>query len=633
MKKKTLLAFLLFIILYFQKSSQAWATDYYVATSGNDSYSGTSSQPWRTIQRAADMAMAGDTVYIRGGIYYERVGFPNSGTASQYITFRNYGTETATIDGSTHFSGTEKWEQYSGNIYRTKASFPVDWPAKMLYQDGTKLINWKAPWDPISGPGAIGEGEWWLDTANNRAYAWVYGGGNPGNHEIRITKLPSQEPCDWYGLLDFGYGSNNYIRIQGLNLQYSNSHAIKADGSSGLEILNVNMKHAYSSLIKFENTIDCVIDHVKGDDSGFAYLKETYGAEAIRIWAGSGVRISNCEVLHSYNMGAILFGGHESGVIENCVFHDSWGDYYWDPSIYLEATSYSTVRNNLIYNTHHGISLGHELTYFSVRQNTVVNNICYNAKSGCLQLKTFSSEVETTNNLIAHNTFIKAGSSGNVPEVWIKGNSYSNKIENNIVMAMADSQTGELVRIEDQGKNNTINYNNYYADGSAFWQVLGTTIRDFAQYQSTMNLQEAHSIYGNPRFVDLANRNLHLEVDSVAIDAGIDVGITDDFDGNPRPQGAGYDIGAYEYSEGGYSLSFSQGWNEIVWPADSGVYTAQTALEDIDTDCGSGTGLVIARKEQNWWEEYVVGYGGEDFGLDTEKVYYVNASKECNWYP
>jgi hypothetical protein len=53
-----------------------------------------------------------------------------------------------------------------------------------------------------------------------------------------------------------------------------------------------------------------------------------------------------------------------------------------------------------------------------------------------------------------------------------------------------------------------------------------------------------HSIVGNPLFAD----NLgHLSAGSPAIDRGIDVGINVDLDGNHRPSGAGFDIGAYEF--------------------------------------------------------------------------------------
>ena len=46
---------------------------YYVAPTGDDANPGTLDYPWQTIQHAADILVAGDTVYIRAGTYSEQV--------------------------------------------------------------------------------------------------------------------------------------------------------------------------------------------------------------------------------------------------------------------------------------------------------------------------------------------------------------------------------------------------------------------------------------------------------------------------------------------------------------------------------------------------------------------------------
>jgi parallel beta-helix repeat protein len=52
----------------------------------------------------------------------------------------------------------------------------------------------------------------------------------------------------------------------------------------------------------------------------------------------------------------------------------------------------------------------------------------------------------------------------------------------------------------------------------------------------------------DPQFVNSAGYDFHLLSSSPAIDAGITLAyVIDDFDGNVRPQGEGYDIGAFEY--------------------------------------------------------------------------------------
>jgi predicted outer membrane repeat protein len=61
----------------------------------------------------------------------------------------------------------------------------------------------------------------------------------------------------------------------------------------------------------------------------------------------------------------------------------------------------------------------------------------------------------------------------------------------------------------------------------------------------TMNLG-SHNLNANPQFVNPAAGDYHLADGSPAIDAGANVGVTTDLDGVTRPQGKGYDIGAYE---------------------------------------------------------------------------------------
>ena len=55
-------------------------------------------------------------------------------------------------------------------------------------------------------------------------------------------------------------------------------------------------------------------------------------------------------------------------------------------------------------------------------------------------------------------------------------------------------------------------------------------------------------VEGNPKFVNPSKANFHLQESSPAIDKGSSINApTSDFDGNQRPQGAGYDLGAFEY--------------------------------------------------------------------------------------
>jgi len=71
-------------------------------------------------------------------------------------------------------------------------------------------------------------------------------------------------------------------------------------------------------------------------------------------------------------------------------------------------------------------------------------------------------------------------------------------------------------------------------------------INDGTWYAETGNGQ--HSLYGDPLFVNAANRDYHLTAYSPAINAGTSEGApAADLDGISRPQGESHDIGSYEY--------------------------------------------------------------------------------------
>ena len=71
--KRIVISLLIFISWSLVISSCRSVTTYYVATSGNDVNPGSQSQPWKTIQKAAAVMHAGDTVLIHAGTYYEKV--------------------------------------------------------------------------------------------------------------------------------------------------------------------------------------------------------------------------------------------------------------------------------------------------------------------------------------------------------------------------------------------------------------------------------------------------------------------------------------------------------------------------------------------------------------------------------
>lgn len=81
---------------------------YYVAPNGSDNYSGTQSQPFRTIQKAADVVNPGDTVIVEDGTYTGSnfcagttaiVCLMRGGTATAKVTFKARSKWGAKLDG------------------------------------------------------------------------------------------------------------------------------------------------------------------------------------------------------------------------------------------------------------------------------------------------------------------------------------------------------------------------------------------------------------------------------------------------------------------------------------------------------------------------------------------------------
>jgi len=81
-------------------SVAAHAATYYVTPAGNNSNPGTEDKPWRTITYAVATMVAGDTTYVRGGIYSTEgnIRFKRTGTAAAPIKLLNYPGESPVID-------------------------------------------------------------------------------------------------------------------------------------------------------------------------------------------------------------------------------------------------------------------------------------------------------------------------------------------------------------------------------------------------------------------------------------------------------------------------------------------------------------------------------------------------------
>jgi len=139
-----------------------------------------------------------------------------------------------------------------------------------------------------------------------------------------------------------------------------------------------------------------------------------------------------------------------------------------------------------------------------------------------------------------------------------------NKIKNNVAVNNSWVELWAHAGGENDGtygSSNVYEYNCFGAQSSGFieWGTTGYSTYDAWETAYCGSDNCSHSVESDPLFVDPVNNNFHLQSNSPAIDAGTDVGLTQDFEGNPVPQGLGVDIGAYEYLSTSINCTDSDG--------------------------------------------------------------------------
>jgi parallel beta-helix repeat protein len=132
------------------------------------------------------------------------------------------------------------------------------------------------------------------------------------------------------------------------------------------------------------------------------------------------------------------------------------------------------------------------------------------------------------NNIIYNNTW--NGTGVGIFAYWTSDGTevYNNTVYNN---------TGNGIELYGNSTNNTVRNNIAYSNGVDF-------INDGAGGANVVD----HNLFGvNPKFVNAAGGDFHLQAGSPGVDTGVAISsVTTDIAGGRRPQGAGFDMGAYE---------------------------------------------------------------------------------------
>ena len=121
------------------------------AVRGNDTGAGSPAAPWKSLAHATRQLQPGDTLYLRGGMYYEKVSLTRSGTTNAPITIASFPGELAVIDGGLREfldSPATSWEPCAGGAEGEFVSTKT-----YLHADDRKVPTQFLPasWEPMWG--------------------------------------------------------------------------------------------------------------------------------------------------------------------------------------------------------------------------------------------------------------------------------------------------------------------------------------------------------------------------------------------------------------------------------------------------------------------------------------------------
>ena len=478
-------------------------TSFYVATTGDDSNPGTEGAPWRTVQHAANTVRAGNTVYVRGGIYEELVSINASGDASNgFITFKSYPGETAVLDATT-FTPTGR----TGVLTIQNKSY--------VRIEGFEIRNFRTSEHRLVplGVNVIGSGSH-IELLKNNV------------HHIENNFEGREAPGR--GGNAFGiavYGTDVQMPISDLVIDRNEVHHLKTGSSESLVVNgNVSNFHITHNVVHDNNNIGI-------DVIGFERTAPDPTVDQARDGVVSGNLVYNITsrgnpaYRNDESSDGIYVDGGTRILIEQNVVHDVDFGIELASEHKDRATSYITARNNLIYHCHTaGISIGgYAFERGHTEHCTVVNNTLYNNDTSGTGSGEFQMQWNMADNLFANN-IVYAG--------------------RRCLIAVNKSH------VDQKQSSVAIDYNLYYcASGSkaSTWRAGSEIAKGFHNHvQSTGN--DRHSIFEDPHFVE-KGADLHLRSDSPALAAGTTHGVPVgelDLDGSPRVQSGHIDLGCYE---------------------------------------------------------------------------------------
>jgi hypothetical protein len=467
------------------------APAYWVATDGNDGGAGTSDDPWGSLQKAADVAVPGSTVFVRGGTYAQRVDVDVSGAPERPITFQPAPGEHVVLDGS---------------------SLDVpDEQSAMIQIDSQRYVSIRG--FDVTGYRSAESGHVPIGILVTGASDHVRLEGNVV-HDMGTT-FEGRNGGDAHGIGVFGSVVDHPIddvQIVGnelMNLTLGSSEALVVNGNVTNFLIESNRVHDTNNIgidaIGFEGTAsDPTVDQAR-----------------------DGIIRGN-EVWNVDSYGNPAYGRSRSA-----------------DGIYVDGGRDLVIEANVVHDVNIGIEIASEHGGRSARSVTARNNVVYDATAIGIAIGGYDRRRGSTDDcVIVNNTIVNTDG----VELLVQFDTSGNTIENNIIVAGPQHDFVENAYAENV--DNVLDHNLYFSmDGSSSgtWSWKGRRYVDLTDWAAASG-NDRHSTFADPEFTDAAGGDFSLSADSPAVDAGAFLSSSGSADlaGVPRAQAGGIDIGAYE---------------------------------------------------------------------------------------
>ena len=229
MKRLKQIIFAIFIVLMVQilGCAPVSGTEYHVAKNGNDQAVGTRQKPFLTINRAAEVAMPGDTITVHEGIYREHVRPQRGGTDdSNRIVYRAAKGEHVEIRGS---EVAKDWEPVGNGLWSVTLpkSYFGDYNPYAVNVDGPYIVygqwnhcgevylNDESLYERQTEDEAIEKPMSWFSKVDDEQTTILanFGDNDPGKELVEINVRESLFSPDELGI--------NYITIEGFHFRHA----------------------------------------------------------------------------------------------------------------------------------------------------------------------------------------------------------------------------------------------------------------------------------------------------------------------------------------------------------------------------------------------------------------------------